>query len=123
MALIDVSELLLDPDFTDQATLIKRYLDVNANGEAVIAEMETPITAVIQGVNNQDLVKLPEGARLSDAITVYYQGELQAELENGYSDIIVWRGRRYEVGPVTENFMNHGAGFTKAICVGEHVRA
>lgn len=123
MALIDVSELLLDPDFTDQATLIKRYLDVNANGEAVIAEMEIPITAVIQGVNNQDLVKLPDGARLSDAITVYYNGELQAEAENGYSDIIVWRGRRYELGPVTENFMNHGAGFTKAICVGEHVRA
>ena len=123
MALIDVSELLLDPDFADDAILIKRTLSVNANGEAVISEMEIPITAVIQGVNNKDLVKLPEGARLSDAITVFYQGQLQAESQNGYSDIIVWCGRRYEVGPVTENFMNHGAGFTKAICVGEHVRA
>ena len=123
MALIDVSELLLDPDFADQAILIKRSLSVNANGEAVISEMELPVTVVIQGVNNKDLVKLPEGARLSDAITVFYAGQLQAESPDGYSDIIVWCGRRYEVGPVTENFMNHGAGFTRAICIGEHVRA
>jgi hypothetical protein len=123
VALIDASEILLDPDFADQATLIKRSVTVNANGEAVISEIAQPITAVIQGLNNADLLKMPEGARLSDAITVHYRGELQAEAPGGYSDIIVWRGKRYEVGPVTSNFMNHGAGYTRAICVGEAVSA
>lgn len=121
MALIDVSDLLRDPDFTNVVTLIRRSVSINTHGENVMSETSCPIVASVQGLNSEDIVKLPEGARLSDVITVFYRGDLQPESKGGYSDIIVWQGRRYQVKTIDENFINFGAGFTRAICVMEEV--
>ena len=121
MALIDVSDLLRDPDFTNVVTLIRRAVAVNEHGENVMTETPCYITAVVHGDNTETLDKLPEGARLSDVITVYYRGALTAERPGGYADIIVWQGKRFQVKEVAEDFMNYGAGFTKALCVLEAV--
>jgi hypothetical protein len=123
MALIDVSDLLRDPDFTNVVTLIRRASVVNQHGENVLTETSCSIVASVQGLNTADLERVPEGARLHDLITVYYRGDLQAESVNGYADVIVWRGHRYQVRTVDEEFMNFGAGFTRAICSMEEVSA
>ncbi|MHC3068679.1 hypothetical protein [Klebsiella pneumoniae] len=123
MALIDVSELLTDPDFTNTVTLIRRASTVNTYGENVMTETQSTITAVVQGANTESLERVPEGARLSDLIDVYYKGQLTAESPSGYADIIVWGGKRYQVFEVVEDFMNFGAGFTKAVCKLEAVNA
>ena len=123
MALIDVSELLTDPDFTNTVTLIRRSSTVDTYGENTMAETSSSITAVVQGANTESLERVPEGARLSDLIDVYYKGQLTAESPGGYADIIVWQGRRYQVFEVVEDFMNYGAGFTKAVCKLEAVNA
>lgn len=123
MALIDVSELLTDPDFTNTVTLIRRASTVNTYGENVVTETQSTITAVVQGANTESLERVPEGARLSDLIDVYYKGQLTAESPSGYADIIVWGGKRYQVFEVVEDFMNFGAGFTKAVCKLEAVNA
>lgn len=123
MALIDVSELLTDPDFTNTVTLIRRSSTVNSYGENVMVETSSTITAVVQGANAESLERVPEGARLSDLIDVYYKGALHAESPGGYADVIVWDGKRYQVFEVVEDFMNFGAGFTKAICKLEAVNA
>jgi hypothetical protein len=52
---------------------------------------------------------------------VYYRGTLTAERPGGYADIIVWQGKRFQVKEVAEDFLNYGAGFTKALCVLEAV--
>lgn len=121
MALIDVSDLLRDPDFTNIVGLIRRSSSINGHGEHVMAETACNIVASVQGVNAEDIARLPEGARLSDIITVYYRGDLQPESKGGYSDLIIWQGRRYTVKTVDENFMNFGAGYTRALCVMEAV--
>ena len=123
MALIDVSELLTDPDFTNTVTLIRRSSTVDTYGENTMAETSSSITAVVQGANTESLERVPEGARLSDLIDVYYKGQLTAESPGGYADIIVWQGKRYQVFEVVEDFMNYGAGFTKAVCKLEAVNA
>ena len=123
MALIDVSELLTDPDFTNTVTLIRRSSTVDTYGENTMAETSSSITAVVQGANAESLERVPEGARLSDLIDVYYKGQLTAESPGGYADIIVWQGKRYQVFEVVEDFMNYGAGFTKAVCKLEAVNA
>lgn len=123
MALIDVSDLLTDPDFTDSVTLIRRASSINVYGEHVMAETSTTITAVVQGTNTEDLIRMPEAARLRDMITVYYKGELMAMSVNGYADVIVWQDNRYQVATIDENFPNFGAGFTRAICNKEAVSA
>lgn len=123
MALIDVSELLTDPDFTNTVTLIRRASTVDTYGENVMTETQSTITAVVQGANTESLERVPEGARLSDLIDVYYKGQLTTESPSGYADIIVWGGKRYQVFEVVEDFMNFGAGFTKAVCKLEAVNA
>jgi hypothetical protein len=123
MALIDVSELLTDPDFTNTVTLIRRASTVNTYGENVMTETQSTITAVVQGANTESLERVPEGARLSDLIDVYYKGQLTAESPSGYADVIVWGDKRYQVFEVVEDFMNFGAGFTKAVCKLEAVNA
>lgn len=123
MALIDVSELLTDPDFTNTVTLIRRASTVNTHGENTMVETSSSITAVVQGANTESLERVPEGARLSDLIDVYYKGQLTAESPSGYADVIVWGGKRYQVFEVVEDFMNFGAGFTKAVCKLEAVNA
>lgn len=123
MALIDVSELLTDPDFTNTVMLIRRASSVNSYGENVLTETSSSITAVVQGANTETLERVPEGARLSDLIDVYYKGALHAESPSGYADVIVWGGKRYQVFQVIEDFLNFGAGFTKAVCKLEPVNA
>ena len=123
MAQIDASFLLTDPDFADAVTLIRRAVTINGYGEGVIAETPSTITAVVQGANTETLARIPDGARLSDLIEVYYRGVLTVERTGGYADVIIWHGRRYQVFEVVEDFMNYGSGFTKAVCKLEPVNA
>jgi hypothetical protein len=116
VALIDVSELLIDPDFTDQATLITRTVQNEPNGKANVIETSQTITAVIQSGAQGSLDKYPEGSRLSDSITVYYRGELRMCNTGGLADVIVWQGRRYQVTDVDQDYLNWGSGYTRAIC-------
>lgn len=117
MAQIDVSELMIDPDFADTGiTLITRLQTVNAFGETVLTETSQIITAVIQDGPPTALNRSKDGAILTDYISIYYRGVLNVESTNGYTDIVVWKGREYQVKEITEDFQNYGHGFTKAIC-------
>lgn len=123
MANIDVSDLLLDPDFTDLVTLIRRSCVVDAKGRNAMTE--TPvvpmITVCVQNVDTETLEKYPDLALLSDKISVWYKGVLTAESVNGYSDVIVFGSNRYYVKYVDEDYTNFGQGWTKAVCVLEKV--
>ena len=117
MAQIDVSELLVDPDFTDRVTRIQRSSSVNGFGEHVLVETPSPIIAVVQSGDTDELTRMPDGLRLADIITVYYRGELSLESPGGYADVIVWRGNRYVAKEMIQQNLNYGAGFTQAMCL------
>ena len=117
MANVDVSFLLQDPDFTDEAVLIKRTSTFNEFGEMQLTEQSFNIICVIQSVNQNSLARLPQLANLHSGISVWYAGDLQLEFSpNGYSDVILWRGKRYQVVDIPENFLNWGGGWTQATC-------
>ena len=116
MATIDTSELLIDSDFTDGAILISRAQTINEFGETELITTSMPITVVVQNGAADALNRVQEGAQLIDSITVWYRVVLKLEAVNGYADIIVWRGRNYQVKTIGEDFQNFGVGFTKAVC-------
>ena len=123
MALIDVSELLSDPDFTDVVQIIQRARSVIQYGENVLTENNLgDINLVVQPATPKSLERLPEGAKLVDAINVWHRGVLNVESVNGYSDIVVWRGDRFAVVD-NDDFSNYGNGYTKAICIRERPNA
>lgn len=124
MAMLDVSDILLDPELTDLVTLIHRQSNVNGHGENELTETVVPnVRMCVQGAGPEALERVPDAARLSDLITVYYRGELTAESPGGYCDVIMWRGRRYQVKVIPSNYMNFGAGYTMADCLLEAANA
>jgi hypothetical protein len=116
MALIDVSYLLNDPDFSDSFTLITRTQTINSYGESVLSESSSTVYGVIQAIDGDILKRVPQDAQLGVEIVVYYRGKLNAEKAGGYCDVIVWNNVRYLVKNVIENYINWGSGWSSAVC-------
>jgi hypothetical protein len=116
MALVDVSDFIVDPDFVDSFTLINRASSINQYGEMQLTETSHNVSGVIQNINNEMLNRFPDAAEFTDGISVWYRGVLQAQAQNGYCDVVVWNDYRYLVKIVTEQFMNFGSGWTSALC-------
>lgn len=116
MALIDVTELLNDPDFVDSLGHIRRTQTVGTNGRASFTEtdMGTILGSVQSGADGV-LERVPDAARPSGWIRVYTTAQLVAHDEGAgvYGDVLVWSGRRWQVR-TTDDWSNFGAGYVKA---------
>ena len=119
MAKIDVTDIVNDPDFVDCISIIRRTSTVGTNGRNTT--VETPIAArgIVQAVKGNDLARLPEGARISEYISVFTQTPVYIDNATpGYSDLILWNGLRYRV-TVVSPWLNWGRGWVRADCVME----
>lgn len=116
MAKIDVSEVLDDPDFQDNITVIRRASVVGTNGRNAIVEIPSIIMAVVQAGSSETLKRLPDYAALSDTLTVYARYKFIAYSDGQYSDIVLWNGRRYGVQVVSDH-TNWGDGYARADCL------
>ncbi|MCK4883532.1 MAG: hypothetical protein KAS30_01550 [Candidatus Diapherotrites archaeon] len=114
MAGIDVSELMTDPDFTDVVDLITRASSLAKGVNTLVETTISGVIMVVQPASGQDLEKVPESARGHETRNFYYSGTLSSLRQNGYSDIIVYGGNRFEVLFV-EPWGNWGNGYTKGI--------
>lgn len=121
MPCLEVPDILLDPDFAEEATLIRRVSTVNEFGEHITNEVPQQVLLVVQKVLPETLAKLPDSARLSQLITVYYRGEIQVEGPGTYADIVVVNGDRYQAISIEDGFANLPGGFTAATCALEAV--
>lgn len=121
MAGIDTSDLLFDPDFMDFVYLIRRVSAVNSKGVNELIETLLPknvLMSVHNGAGNF-LKRLPDSARLTKSINVYYHGTLIDATTTNYCDVIIWRNQRYLVS-VVDSFENWGAGYCHALCTLEN---
>ncbi|MCL2829843.1 MAG: hypothetical protein FWD77_03775 [Betaproteobacteria bacterium] len=116
--MIDVSELIDDPDFASAFELIRSSGGFENEGEYVAApgQPEKRI-GVVQPAKAEDVAQfLPEGERANRAITVYCRQELRhSDGEGADSDAILWNGQRWRVIGV-RNWS--GEGFWQATAVG-----
>jgi hypothetical protein len=117
MAKIDVSEIIKDPDFLDSVSLVRRVSAIGANGRNALTETSSTVYMIVQPASPDDLQRLPDSVRRRDAITVWYRGDLSADANGVYPDVIVWNSRRFQVA-TSEPFGNWstGTGYTEAIC-------
>ena len=114
--MIDVSDILSDPDFATQFT-VTRSTGVFAKG----GWQSTPRTLVLTGVANtasgNDLQQVPEGDRVTGTLTFYATQPLyatRAGAQAGVSDTITYQGDVYRLAKVWDRSPN---GFFKAIGV------
>jgi hypothetical protein len=119
MALIDVSDLLVDPDFVDNLQVIRRTAAVNARGENVVSEPTTIATVgSIQPASAKQLQRLPEALRIADVRSFFINLPIVQDGSSNYPDVIVYGGKRFQVQTAAP-WANYGAGWNEGICVAQ----
>lgn len=122
MANIDVSSLLLDPDFINPLVLIHRTSTVDDYGKLSLVETQVNTYGSVQPTTGKQLSRLPEALQTSDVRTFYIKAEILCDGSSQYPDIILFGGYRYEV-KAQSPWLNWGAGWNEAICVRQDVAA
>lgn len=97
MALISVAELLSDPDFVDQVTVVRQVQAVGKDGIARMSEIRTTILASIQSASGDDLTMLPDLARTESTFEVITTFPLLTATDATAADEVIWRGQRFTV--------------------------
>lgn len=118
MAQVDVSDLLHDPDFVDKIQLISRRPTVNSLGEMKLTECCVNSIGSVQPASGKTLQRLPEALRLGNISSFWFQGEIVTSEPGKYTDILVFKGKRYQVQTV-QDWTNWGAGWSEGTCIAE----
>lgn len=116
MALIDVSELMTDPDFVDQISVIHRAPVVNSLGENSLVETFQDTIGSVQPASGATLKRLPEGLRTENVNSFWIKGQIISDGKNQYPDLLVFRGHTYEIQLVTD-WSNFGAGYCEGTAI------
>ncbi len=118
MALLDVTEVLLDPDFMDRSLSVKRSAQaVGADGLAVLSTLPTPISfaGVVTSNNGSLLTRIAEGERVADTIIIHSMFGLSDGQAGQTADIVTWQGKQWTVVSVND-YSHFGRGFVSAVC-------
>lgn len=118
MALVDVTELLVDPDFVDPVTIINRTPTVNDFGENTLVECQVDTWGSVQPAPTKTIMRLPDALRVADVSEFWVKGRIIADGTYKYPDILVFNGKRYQVQTI-QDFTNWGAGWCAGTCVVE----
>lgn len=118
MALIDVTELLSDPDFVNEVTLVNRVPNVNDMGENTLVETGFVTVGSVQPASGKTISRLPEALRVANISSFWVKGEIIADGSARYPDILVFNDKRYQVQTVND-WTNYGAGYSEGTCVVE----
>lgn len=118
MAQLDVSDLLLDPEFVDDITLINRTTEVDEFGMNILEEEEFDTIGSVQPASYKQIQRLPEALRQADVRSFFVKMEIKTDGSTVYPDLIEFQGRRYQVQSVAP-WLNYGRGWCEGICVEE----
>ncbi len=118
MAQIDVTELLVDPDFIDPVTIVHRKSTVDDLGENSLEESCEPTFGSVQPASGKTLARLPEALRVANVSSFWVKGVIRADATAKYPDVLVFAKKRYQVQTVFD-YSNWGAGWCEGTCVAE----
>lgn len=109
--MIDVSELIHDPDFSEPLIIIKKS-GAWKSGEFRTTDDLTEALGIVRPTSGEDVETVPEGDRKSELKTFFLTEEVSSDNGNAIPDIIVWNQQKYKVVKVFD-WGNHG--FYKAV--------
>ena len=115
MPFIDVTDLLIDPDFCEQITVKRRSESVNGYGESERVTETHTVTAVVTAGSQPRIDRAAEGQRQPNTITVHTMFKLTGPAVGFQPDVIVFAGRDFVVTTLFD-WSHYGAGFVCAEC-------
>ncbi|UGA37951.1 hypothetical protein JOS77_29125 [Chromobacterium haemolyticum] len=117
MAHLDVTDVLLDPDFMDTGlNCIRTQLTTGSNGRDTSTQTTTPFFGVITSDRGDILDRLAGAERVVGSITIHTPFRLVDGRDPGITaDIVTWKGNHYTVSNVND-YSHFGKGFICASC-------
>lgn len=116
MPLLNVSPLLLDPDFADTFDVKRRTETIGSNGRSTVSEQTfSGIIGVVTANSPSDLDRQEGYQSMTRSISVVSKFRLRGETTNQQPDIVLWRGSNYVVKHV-DLYPQFGEGFVQAEC-------
>lgn len=112
---IDVTEVLLDPDFCETVTVKRIAQSVDVHGRASQTQTTFSMVAVVTAGSLSPMLRAEDYELSKNTITVHSKTLLRAPVAGGQPDIVVWNGNDYVVKK-SYNWSHYGAGFTAAEC-------
>ena len=117
MPSLDVSDVLLDPDFMSKGILHKRIsIVVNDKGRSETKIAESKFNGVVTTNDGDKLDRHSDGTIIKGSINIHTRFVLSEGDADHQADEITWQGREYIVSQVLSN-TQYGRGFVKAICI------
>jgi hypothetical protein len=116
MANLDVSDILLDPDFMDTGLVCTRSVQtVGENGRTTTSDVNTTFAGVVTSDKGDFLERLAGLERKKGSITIHTIFPLTAGEGDTTADIVTWRGKKYTVSNIND-YQHFGRGFVSATC-------
>ena len=114
---LDVSDVLLDPDFMSKGIDCKRTaVIVGDNGRPQTTVTNSKFNGVVTSNDGFKLDRRPDGTVIKGAINIHTRFVLTEGDAGHQADEITWQGREYIVSQTLPN-TQYGRGFIKAICI------
>ncbi|NTG00106.1 hypothetical protein G6L30_08230 [Agrobacterium rhizogenes] len=115
MPLLDVTEILSDPDFADTITVTRSVEAGFDHGRPQITmQTFTDIIAVVTAGQGDILKYFPEMANIQGAILIHTTFRLTSASDTTQADTVTWQGRDYQVTGLND-WSTFGAGFIMAV--------
>lgn len=118
MAQVNVTELLVDPDFIDAISLVTRIPTINSLGENTLGETCLVTVGSVQPASGRVIQRLPEALRVANISSFWFKGTIVASSPGKYASVLVFKGVRYQVQTV-QDWTNWGEGWCEGTCVAE----
>lgn len=125
MPMLDVMDVLLDPDFCEELTIQRRQQGTDAKGRAAltVTTIDPKPFGVVEPVADQPMVRGPDQQNLPRLLSVHTPFRLRGPSRDGAGvdfqpDLIIWNGDPYVVNKV-QDYSHYGAGWVQADCSSE----
>lgn len=116
---LDVTEVILSPEFMDAFTVIRRQETISNKGRSVVTLTPISVKGVITTPGPNALFREPEQQTMGHAILVVTKFRLRGPSKSGgqsfQPDIVLFNGNHYVVTHLNE-YSRYGAGFVEAQC-------
>lgn len=116
MPQLDVTDVVLDPEFVTLGLICKRNAVMTGNdGIAVQTQTTKTFVGVVTNDRGDVLRRLAKGEHIEGSIVIHSRYPLRAGSAGYSADIVTWMGNDYTVTALAD-YSSYGRGFTVANC-------
>ena len=115
MPSLDVSDVLDDPDFSDDSLIcVRNPQTIGTDGRAVSTPVTIPFSAVVTAISGEELKRTPDGEYMVGSISIITRFFLTSGKAGFSADVVQWNGRSYTISDI-QDYSRYGAGFVQAV--------